>query len=92
MDNEKGQNLFDEKYEKRLEMTYPEWLETAPQNEAAAYARLDEIDRELKETYEDWFDAQGEEKEQMGEHRDKLKAEYDLLEELYNLEAPDKNW
>ena len=57
-----------------------------------AYARLQEIDDELKATYDEWFEAEGEHKEELEEQREKLKAEYDFLEAAYGLEAPDKNW
>lgn len=92
MDEQKLQELFEEKYEERLGETFGQWLENAPKNEAEGYKRLNEIDEELNSTYETWFDSEGKEKEEMEEHRQKLKAEYDLLEELFGLEAKDKNW
>jgi hypothetical protein len=92
MDKQKLEELFEEKYEKELEMTVGEWLENAPETEDEAYTRLNEIDRELNRTYDQWFEAVGEEKDQLEEYREKLKAEYNLLEELFGLEAKDKNW
>ena len=92
MDEQKLQELFEEKYEERLGESFGQWLENAPKNEAQGYKRLNEIDEELNNTYEAWYDAEGKEKEELEEHRLKLKAEYDLLEELFGLEAKDKNW
>lgn len=92
MDKEDIKDLFDEKYEHRLGMTYKEWTERGPQNEAEAYARLQEIDDELKRGYDEWFESEGDRKDELEEYRDRLKSEYDLLEEIFGLEAPDKNW
>lgn len=92
MDDNKKQSLFNDKYQKLLSISYQEWLKTAPQTEGQAYARLNEIDRELHRTYDLWFEAKGAERDQWEDYRDKLKAEYDFLEQMFNLEAPDKNW
>lgn len=92
MDQEDIKDLFNEKYRKVLGMTYDEWTETGPQNEEEAYARLQEIDDELKASYDEWYEAEGEAKSEMEDFRDKLKAEYDFLEAAWGLEAPDKNW
>lgn len=92
MDQDDIQNLFEDKYQKTLGLTYEEWAEQGPQNETEAYARLQQIDDELKDSYDEWFEAEGERKEELGDYRDKLKAEYDFLEAAFGLEAPDKNW
>ena len=92
MDQEDIQNLFDDKYTKALGMTYNDWLTKGPQTEEAAFARCMEIDRELNRTYDEWFDATGDKKDQLGDYRDKLKAEYDLIEEIFHLEANDRAW
>ena len=92
MDQEDIESLFDEKYKKILGQSYREWSEQGPQNETEAYARLQEIDDELKGSYDEWFEAEGEHKDELEEQRDKLKAEYDFIEAAYGLEAPDKNW
>lgn len=92
MDQEDIKNLFESKYQKTLQISYDEWSSSGPQNETEAYARLQEIDDELNASYDEWYEAEGEQKEELEEYRDKLKAEYDLLEEAYGLEAPDKNW
>jgi hypothetical protein len=92
MDQEDIQSLFDDKYQKLLGLSYEQWLEKGPQNESEAYARCIEIDRELNRTYDEWFEATGDKKDQLGDFRDKLKAEYDLIEEIYHLEANDRNW
>lgn len=92
MDQEDIQSLFDDKYQKILGMKYDEWAEQGPQSEAQGYARLQEIDDELKRGYDEWFEAEGDAKAEMEDYRDKLKAEYDFIEAAYGLEAPDKNW
>lgn len=92
MDDDDIKSLFEDKYHKLLGMSYEEWQEQGPQNESEAYARLQEIDDELRETYDQWYEAEGEDKDELEEHREKLKAEYDFLEAAFNLEAPDKNW
>ena len=92
MDQEDIKDLFEDKYQKKLGLTYSEWQEQGPQSEEQAYARLQEIDEELKVGYDEWFEATGSEKEELEEYRDRLKAEYDFLEESFGLEAPDKNW
>lgn len=92
MDQEDIQNLFGDKYQKLLGLSYDDWLTKGPQTEEQAYGRCIEIDRELNATYDDWFNATGDEKETLGDHRDKLKAEYDLIEEIFHLEANDRNW
>ena len=92
MDQDDIKELYKEKYQKTIGMPYEEWLDSGPQNEGEAYARLQEIDDELKGGYDEWYEAEGDAKEELEEHRDKLKAEYDFLEEAFGLEAPDKNW
>jgi hypothetical protein len=84
MDQDDIKTLYDDKYKKILGLSYEEWTEQGPQSEAEAYARLQEIDDELK--------AEGDRKNELEEYRDKLKAEYDFLEAAFGLEAPDKNW
>lgn len=92
MDQDDIKELYQEKYQKVLGITFDEWQSTGPQNEEEAYARLQEIDDELKTGYDEWFEAEGDVKEELTDYRDKLKAEYDLLEAAFGLEAPDKNW
>lgn len=92
MDQDDIKDLYQEKYQKLLGLSYDEWQGIGPQNEEEAYARLQEIDDELKAGYDEWYEAEGDVKEELDEHRDKLKAEYDFLEEAFGLEAPDKNW
>ena len=48
MDQEDIKDLYEEKYQKVFGISYEEWQSTGPQNEAEAYARLQEIDDELK--------------------------------------------
>lgn len=92
MDQEDIKNLFDEKYKKLLGQSYDQWSEAGPQNETEAYARLQEINDELEAGYDQWYEAEGDSKEEMTDFRDKLKAEYDFIEAAFGLEAPDKNW
>lgn len=92
MDQDDLKSLFDDKYKKLLDMSYEEWLEKGPQTEEQAYARCITIDHELNRTYDEWFEAKGDKKDQLQDYRDKLKAEYDLIEEIYHLEANDRNW
>ena len=92
MDAEDIKSLFEDKYQKLIGMNYDEYNEVGPQNETEAYARLQEIDDELKGSYDEWYEAEGDLKEELEEQRDKLKAEYDFLEAAFGLEAPDKNW
>ena len=90
MDREKQQELFEEKYESKLGMSYDQWLEGAPETEDEAYARCQVIDDELKAGYEEWFEASGEEKDELEGYRDKLKLEYELIEQMFGLELDDK--
>ncbi len=92
MDQEDIKELFEEKYQKALGMNYQDWLEKGPQTEEAAYARCMEIDRELNASYDEWFESEGDKREELGDSREKLKTEYDLIEEIYHLEANDRNW
>ncbi len=82
MDQEDIQELFEDKYSEALGMSYKEWLDKGPQTEEKAFARCMEIDRELNQTYEEWFEARGEKKEKLQDYRDKLKVEYDLIEDI----------
>jgi len=88
-DQEDIQELFEDKYQGLLGMSYEEWLEAGPQTEDQAYARLQEINTILKDGYEEWFEAQEPHKSELEDYRDKLKAEYDLLEEIFGLELRD---
>lgn len=92
MDQEDIKNLFDEKFRKLLGESYEDYQSHGPQNETEAYARLQEIDDELKAGYDQWYEAEGDSKEEMTETREKLKSEYDFIEAAFGLEAPDKNW
>lgn len=92
MDEEDIKSLFEDKYADALDMSYTEWLTKGPQTEEQAYARCIEIDRELNQTYDAWFDAMGDAKDKLGDIRQKLKTEYDLLEEIFHLEPNDRAW
>ncbi len=90
MDPEKLQELFEEKYQQKLDMTYEDWLMTAPETEDQAYDKLQEIDNELKEIAAQYPDATSEAKENLEDERDRLKLEYDLIEEMFGLELNDR--
>lgn len=92
MDQEEIKDLFEEKYAEDIGMSYQDWLTKGPQTEEQAFARCMEIDRELNRTYDEWFEATGEAKEKLQDYRDKLKAEYDFIEEIFHLEANDRSW
>lgn len=90
MDQEQQQELFEDKYEHKLGMSYQDWLETAPSSESEAYTRCQQIDDELKDTYEDWFNAQGDNRDVLEDYREKLKLEYDIIEDFFALELKDR--
>ena len=92
MDQDDIKSLYDDKYHKVLGISFEEYQGSGPQNETEAYARMQEIDDELKAGYDEWYEAEGEVKDELEEHRDKLKAEYEFIEAAWNLEAPDKGW
>lgn len=90
IDTERQQELFEDKYARKLEMSYEDWAETAPNTESEAYARCQQIDDELKETYDEWFDAEGDRREELQEYRERLKLDYDIIEDLFGLELNDR--
>lgn len=90
MTAEELRELFEDKYQHRLNLTFTDWLRDAPRSEGEAYRRLAEIDGELKGTYDRWYQAVGEERERLDGYRERLKANYDLLEELFGLESNDE--
>lgn len=90
IDEEDIQNLFEDKYQSLLGMTYQEWQETGPQTEEEAYARLQEIDDEIKGTEDEFEQATGIEREEMEEYRERLRNEYQLIEEVFGLEPTDE--
>ena len=92
MDSEEIKELFEGKYEKAIGVKFEQWKESMPQNEEQAYARCIEIDRELNASYDDWFNAPDDKRDELQETRDRLKNEYDFIEEIYHLEANDRNW
>lgn len=92
MDDEKIQELFEEKYQKLLGLSWDEWQGLAPQNEEEAYAALQEIDDELKDTEEKYQDAEGETKAELGDYRELLRNKYQLIEESFGLESKDADW
>lgn len=90
MDADKQQEIFDDKYAPKLGISYSDWLETAPATEDEAYAACQQIDDELKKTYEEWFNATGDERDILDTYRDNLKLEYDIIEEMFGLELNDR--
>lgn len=90
MDQEKLKDIYEEKYQGKLGLTWEEWLEEAPQTEDQAYAVLEEIDQELKSTQDGYEAAQGDEKWELGEYREILHNKYQLIEEMFGLESHDE--
>jgi hypothetical protein len=90
MDAQKQQELFEDKYERKLGVSYQDWLETAPSTEVEAYAFCQQLDDELKATYEEWFNSTGDQREELETYRDRLKLEYDIIEEFFGLELKDR--
>ena len=90
MDAEKQQELYKDKYQSKIGLPYEDWIESAPSNEDEAYAFCQQLDDELKGTYEEWFNSTGKQREELENYRDRLKLEYDLIEELYGLELHDR--
>ena len=90
MNQEDIKNLFDDKYQNLLGVTYEEWLEQGPQTEEEAYARMQEIDDELKTTEDEYTEATGMEKEELSDFRERLRNEYALVETVYGLESQDE--
>ncbi len=89
MSPDKQQEIYEEKYERKLGMSYHDWLETAPETEDQAYEKLAEIDTELKNIADILPETSGEERAEMEDERDQLKLEYDLIEEMFGLELDD---
>jgi hypothetical protein len=90
MDQDQLRDIYQEKYEKMLGLTFEEWLDQAPQAEDQAYEILKEIDDELKSTAEEYEDATGDAKWELGEYREMLHNKYQLIEEIYGLEPQDE--
>ena len=90
VDVEKQQELFEDKYERKLGVSYEDWMQTAPQTEQEAYAFCQQLDDELKTTYEQWFQSKNDERSELESYRDRLKLEYDIVEEFFGLELKDK--
>ncbi|QQS22905.1 hypothetical protein IPM19_04815 [bacterium] len=90
MDPERQKDIFEDKYEHKLGMSYEEWLAMAPETEDQAYEKLAEIDGELKDIRDKYDDAAPEAKEIMEDERDRLKLEYDIIEEMFGLELDDR--
>lgn len=92
MDQEKLKDLFEDKYETLIGISFQEWLNNAPRTQDEAFERCNIIDNELNATYDEWYEAEGDRKEELEEYRAKLKAEYDLLVEVFHLEDEDRSW
>lgn len=89
MNPDKQQEIFEDKYEHKLGISYSEWLTTAPETEDQAYEKLAEIDAGLKRIADLLPEASSDERDQMEDERDRLKLEYDLIEEMFGLELDD---
>jgi hypothetical protein len=92
MDLEDIKELYDNKYEKLLGVSFEQWSETSPQTEGEAYARLQVIDEERKRTEDEYNDAVGREREELQDYRTRLLDEYELIEEVWGLESNDSDY
>ncbi|MBL8029676.1 MAG: hypothetical protein JNN11_00260 [Candidatus Doudnabacteria bacterium] len=90
MDQDKLRNIYQEKYEKLLNLTFEEWMDQAPQTEDQAYEILEEINEELKKTQDDYDQAEGDSKWELGDYREMLHNKYQLIEEMFGLEPTDE--
>lgn len=90
LDEEKVRDLFEEKYEDRLGLSYQDWVQEAPQTEDEAYARMEVINDELEQTEDKYQEATGDEKWELNEYRERLRNEYALIEEMFGLESHDE--
>lgn len=90
MDQDKLRDIYQEKYEKLLSLTFEEWLDQAPQTEDQAYQILEEIDEELKSTRDEYEQAEGDAKWELGDYREMLHNKYQLIEEMFGLEPTDE--
>lgn len=90
MDGEQLKNLFEEKYSTRLGKSFEEWIVTAPNSEQQAYDKLEQLNNELSKTEEAYQEATGDQKWELGEYREKIRNEYQFIEELFGLESEDE--
>ena len=90
MELEKIKEIYEEKYQKLLLMDFDEWMDQAPQTEDQAYEIMEDIDKELKDTQEEYEKAGGDAKWELGEYREMLHNKYALIEEMFNLESHDE--
>lgn len=88
MEPEKQQEIFEDKYQHKLGMSYEDWLATAPETEDQAYEKLQELDQEIKQI-NDLLSDQPSNREELEDERDRLKLEYDLIEEMFGLDLDD---
>lgn len=88
MDQDKQQEIYEDKYREKLGMSYADWLVTAPQTEDQAYEKLQELDEEVKQINDLLADGANN-RDDLEDERDRLKLEYDLIEEMYGLELDD---
>ncbi len=89
MDVDKQKEIFEDKYQHKLGLSYDEWLDQAPATEDQAYEKLAELDQELKSVKDALADAAPEQRDELEDERDRLKVEYELLEEMFGLELDD---
>ncbi len=90
MDADKQQELYEDKYQDRLGISWQDWLETGPSSQHEAYERCQAIDDELKRTEDEWRQALGDNKDHMESYREKLRLEYELIEAMFGLESDDE--
>lgn len=87
---QKLQDLFDDKYQRQLGMTYQQWLVTAPDTEDEAYKRLQELNTKIEQLLDVRDAANGNARDAIEDEMDRLRTEYALIEELFGLELDDE--
>jgi len=93
MDPQKLQELFEEKYEKQLGMTYQVWLAQAPQTEDAAYQELERLNQKIEQSIDQRSNNNPPDfEDKINEQLERLRLLYSLIEEQFGLGNPDANW
>ncbi len=93
MDQEKLQELFEEKYQRQLDMTYQAWMAQAPQTEDAAYQELERLNRKIEQLLDSRnINNIPDVQDQIDTQLERLRLIYSLIEEQFGLESKDANW
>jgi phage shock protein A len=92
MDQEKLQELFEEKYARLLNMSFQDWLASAPKTEAEAYDELERLNTKIEQLSDAKDGANGDTREDISDQLEILRTHYALIEELFGLESQDGDW